>query len=218
MTFGVRRPQSPLSIARAAARAAIVLLTLCRFSGDPGCPQEARGIAPFQIVDETSRPIGNATLAFTASNWDSTIIQVSDDEGGVTVLCVPPGRGYDVRVTKHGYATTAVSVDVGVDSPVTRVTLKREPGRYVRAMMREGDVPGVRVEIEDPDGTRQVLTTDDEVIARFAPLRAKGDAVFTLSLDGLETERAHVIPDRKNGPLFIEMQMAVACHDYSVVR
>jgi hypothetical protein len=192
----------------------LVALTACvsvfgRQASD--CPEAAAAKAVFEVVEDTGRTVPGATVLFTAKNWDSTVSQLSDSSGRVTVSCVPAGHGYDVTVLYSGYAAAHVSARASAPPEVTRVHLQRLKGRYVRVTHGGGALPGVTVAITDSNGEAQLLQTDTDGFAHFAELKSGGDAVMELALEGFISQRARVNGDFKNGPLLFELAIVPVC-------
>jgi|GEM_PF-4457125 len=195
----------------------IGILLLATFAGHASdCPREASANAVFLVVDENGRALPSATVLFTASNWDSTLVQSSDSAGRVEVLCVPAGDGYDVTVMHSGYAITHVSATASEDSKPVRIPLRRLAGRYVRVTHNGWPIPGATVMITSSGSTIQKLETDHDGFARFAELSGSGDAVFEISLAGFFTQRASIGREYKNGPLLFDLSVVPVCKPIQV--
>jgi len=186
---------------------AAILLLLCIASpaaAKADCPAAAPASAAFAVRNEKGEPLQGANLLFTARNWDSTLSQLSDDEGHVTVYCVPAGKEYDVTISHKGYRTAHLAVEAGKNEPhyvVSLASLPPSPGRYVLVRSGEVEVPGVTVRIVNFDGSVQELQTGVDGKALFAPLAGNGDASFEISLSGFTTRQAQISANLKNGPI-----------------
>lgn len=144
------------------------------------CPAAAAANAYFVVADGDGRPVEAANILFTASNWDSTISELTDARGSATVFCVPAGSGYDVTVSKKGFTSISLTVDVRTDNAPHRVTLPpspRRPGRYVLVTSGGVEIPGVAVRIQDSDATIQNYQTDINGEVMFAQLTGAGAAI-----------------------------------------
>ena len=188
----------------------LVLTSIVRAQSVTDCPRQAEGGVDVVVLDD-NRPVPGATVLFTAGNWDSTLSQLSDDCGRVSVVCLPPGDGYEVTVLKSGYAASHVTTSAKRDRPTVRVVLTRVAGRYVRVTHGGTAVPGVMVAVTDSDGTAQVITTDENGVAEFRQLSASGDATIETSLVGFTRQRARIGPEFKNGPVVFEMAIEPVC-------
>ena len=156
-------------------------------------------------------PLPGATVLFTASNWDSTLSQLSNDSGKASIFCVPAGGGYEVTVLKSGYETSHISTEARRDRPVVAIELHRVVGRYVLVMHRGVAIPGVTVTVTDSDGTVQTVTTDESGAAPFWQLKISGDAIIEISLPGFTQQRARIGSDFKNGPVVFDMPIETSC-------
>jgi hypothetical protein len=162
-------------------------------------------------VDESGRPIDGANLLFTASNWDSTLSQLSDAGGSVDVTCVPAGQGYDVTILSSGKETTHVTVDASERPERVRVVMRHREGRYVRVTHGGAPIPGVIVTITDSGGELREFRTVDDGVAQYPELTGDGEAVFEVALAGFVSQRARLSRDRKNGPLVFELSILPVC-------
>jgi hypothetical protein len=192
--------------------AVLAVLVTCGVSAQSvtDCPREAEAGVDVMIFAD-GVPVVGATVFFTASNWDSTLSQLSDDSGKVSIRCVPPGDGYEVTILKPGYAASHVTTSASRDRPGVRIELNRIAGRHVRVMHRGSELPGVIVIVTDSDGTTQTIITDDNGLAEYGHLKASGQATIAISLTGFTPQRALIGPDLKNGPLIFDMPIEPVC-------
>lgn len=189
---------------------AVLLTCVASAQSVTDCPREAdAGVDVMTLADGV--PVVGATVLFTASNWDSTLSQLSDDSGKVSVLCVPPSDGYEVTILKSGYAASHVTTSATRERPVVRIELSRIAGRYVRVMHRGSELPGVMVIVTDSDGTAQTVTTAENGIAEYGHLKASGEATIDISLAGFTPQRARIGPDFKNGPIIFDIPIEPVC-------
>jgi hypothetical protein len=196
----------------------ILLMPQLSLATVPDCPSQAAGNSRFRIVDEAGDAVRDATVGFTAENWDSVIIQVSDESGSVSVLCVPVGEGYDFTVMKNGYAASHVTATATTGFFVTPVRLVRMVGRKALVTHRGYAIQGVVVRIHDSTGDLQEVQTDASGAATFAHLSDEGEAVFEVVLAGFVTQRVRIPAPFKNTPVLIDLQIEPVCKGITVVR
>jgi len=189
---------------------AVLLTCVVSVQSVADCPRAAEAGVDVMILAD-GRPVARATVLFTASNWDSTLSQLSDDSGKVSVLCVPPGDEYEVTILKSGYAVSHVTTSARRDRPTIRIELTRIAGRYVRVTHRGSELPGVMVIVTDSDGIVQNTTTNENGMAEYAHLKAPGEATIDISLVGFTRQRARIGPDFKNGPIIFDMPIEPVC-------
>jgi len=95
---------------------------------DPGCPGPANAAVSVTVTSD-GEVISGAEIRYTAENWDSTIIQLTDASGETVVQCVMPGDGYDLQVSKAGYQPRHLRVNARSGAvAIVNVELKRSPG------------------------------------------------------------------------------------------
>jgi hypothetical protein len=197
---------------------AIVFMPQLARASVSDCPSQAAGNSRFRIVNEAGEPIPGATLRFTAENWDSVIIQVSDESGSATIFCVPVAEGYELTVMKDGYAVLCVTATATLDSFVAPVPLLPMVGRNVLVTHRGDAIQGVVVRIRDSNGTVQEVETDASGAATFARLTDEGEALFEVVLAGFVTQRVRTSPPFKNSPVLFDLQIEPVCRPMILVH
>lgn len=183
-----------------------MIVAATALASQPNCPAQAMASANLRIVDTGGKPVADAEVRFTGAKWDSAVIQHSDVDGNVAILCVPPASGYDVTVLKPAFAAAHITTSAAESATAVRTIALAKPfGQAVRVTIGGAPVPGVTVRITDADGSSQTVETGESGEAPFARLRANGGASFEVVLPGFFAQKAQLQPDAKNGSITFEL-------------
>ncbi len=172
-----------------------------------GGANEATGTLEGEVVDEIGEPIEDAEV-----DVDGVGSTKTDERGKYKIEGIPDGE-QDIEITASGYEDKTDEITVSTtNSPVTEdYTLDRTTGTISGTASSSGpeingDIPGVKIEIEHKNETDQKLideldrlddsaTTDDDDVGEFSLVVPTGEITLNATQDGFDTFETTVTVD-----------------------